>query len=188
MTSPVHKFLNKFRNHQAKKDKEAGNSLIVTLLLFPVMFAAFGTSVDLSIAVYTQSTLQSSLDTGAQSALSRALNPGQVGNTTLAPRLTRDAARSYLIQFYDLNRSNTNDNSNPFLKCQKRATGGGTYVNPTSGCGFTLKNFAFSVSGNRLTLNATVYETSHTIFIHTVGVKEVKYTIQTSARTTFATN
>lgn len=177
-------FLQKLRGSR-KNFKENGDSLIVTLLLFPVIFASFGVAVDYAIGTYTQATLQSALDTGAQSALSRAINPGEVGNQTLAPRLTTDAAKSYYRDFYDRNRSNVNDNSNPFLKCQNSPSFNGILIVGSSGCGYTELYFNFNITGDQLTLDAKVYEESNTVFINMLGIDVVKYTISTSTRTTF---
>lgn len=180
-------FKDKLTKLRGRNLKEDGNSLVVTLLLFPVMFAVFGVAVDHTIATYTQATLQSALDNGAQSALSRALNPGEAGNTTLAPKLTYPAAQNYFRQFYDQNRSAKNDDSNPFLACQTEATKGELIMGP-SGCGWTEQKFDFFATGNTLRLDSRVYEESHPIFIKVFGVDRIKYTLETSSRTTFATN
>lgn len=177
-------FIKKIIQNRTERN-ETGNSLVVTVLMFPLLFGVFGLSLDLSVAVYTQNTLQSSLDTAAQSALSRALNPGEIGNVTLAPTLTYEAAQEYFRTFYDVNRSNVNDNSNPFLKCQTTVYENGDFVNPASGCGYTEKFFDFNIVDDKLTIDARIYETSHAIFIPIFGVTELKYHLETSARTTF---
>ena len=157
-------------------------------MLMPVIFGAFGVSIDLAVGTYTNTNLQSALDTATQTALSRATNPGTNGNTTFNPTLTEDAAHEYVIDFYDTNRTDAaNTNENPFLNCQTSATNG-TLITPDSGCGWTEQNFSFEVDGNELITEVTVYETSNPVFIKMIGIDEVKYTIKSSARTTFATN
>lgn len=181
--------LKQFRQKRYVAGKEQANSIVVYVLLFPVLFGAFGVSVDLAIGTYTNTNLQSGLDTATQSALSRAVNPGTGGNVTANPRLTEEQTRDYIIDFYDTNRTDTaNSNENPFLRCQTTANESGVLVTPPSGCGWTENSYTFNISGNVLETSIEVYEVSAPVFITLFGIEEIKYTITSSARTTFATN
>jgi len=181
--------LKRLRNLVAerKKNKEDASVLIIYMMLFPVIFAAFGVSVDLAIGTYTNTNLQSALDTATQSSLSRAVNPGTNGNTSFTPRLTAESARSYMIDYYDGNRTSVG-NENPFIRCQSKPKVGSVLVTPPSGCAWSQNSFGFGISGNVLEVNVEVYEESKPVFLNMIGVDTIKYTITSSARTTYATN
>jgi len=181
---------------ERKSNKEKANSIVVYVMLFPVIFGAFGSAVDLAIGTYTQTSLQSSLDGATQSALSRASNPGTNGNTTFTPKLTSAQAHTYIVDYYDANRKTSTNNSVPFIKCQTSPYKGGTFVQPPSGCGWTEQSYTYTTYVNRsagrgtgiqLVTTVQVYEASHTVFLSIVGINQINYTIKSSARTTFAT-
>lgn len=183
--------LDRLRNLVArrKKSKEDANTFIIYIMLFPVIFSAFGVSVDLAIGTYTNTNLQSALDTATQSSLSRAVNPGTNGNTSFSPSLTSDAAHQYITDFYDKNRTDiSNDRENPFLRCQNTPIAGAQLVIPPSGCAWSEKSYTLNITGNVLQANVEVYEESEPVFLGMIGVETIKYTITSSARTTYATN
>ena len=176
---------------ERKSKRESGSTLVLYIMWMPLLIGVFGVGVDSAIGAYTQSTLQSSLDTATQSALSRAVNPGTNGNTTFKPKLTTEAARNYTISFYDTNRSG---GENPFLQCQTSIMTPSEdaeityrdfkFVSPPSGCGYTEGTFRMTTSGNKVELTTNVLETSSTVFLHAIGVPELKYNITSSARVT----
>jgi hypothetical protein len=172
-----------------KKNKEDANTLVMYIMLFPVIFSAFGVSVDLAIGTYTNTNLQSALDTATQSSLSRAVNPGTNGNTLFSPSLTSDAAHQYITDFYDKNRTDiSNDNENPFIRCQTTPIAGASLVTPPSGCAWSENSYNLGITGNVLQADVEIYEESSPVFLGMVGVDAIKYTITSSARTTYATN
>ena len=172
-----------------QKRDEGGNSIIIYVLLFPVVFGVFGVAVDLAVGTYTNTNLQSGLDTATQSALSRASNPGTNGNITVNPKLTKDAAHQYIVDYYDVNRTDSsNSNENPFIICQTVAGPEGKLVKPDSGCAWTENSYSFTIAAKTLNTKIELYETSKPVFIHIIGITEIKYTISSSARTTYATN
>lgn len=182
--------------NERKKNKERGNSLVVYVLWMPLLFGSFGVAVDGAIGIYTNSTLQSAMDTGTQSALSRATNPGTGGNTTANPQLTTNNAHNYFIQLYDANRTDTGaNNKNPFLICQTSAAAmdtGDSYAklitSAPSHCGWTENSFTYDQNQARKTIDLTtrVTEKSAPVFIHVLGIKQVTYHLTSSARVTYA--
>lgn len=183
--------INNFRKllTERRKTREKGNSLVLYILWMPLLFGSFGVAVDSAVAIYTASTLQSGLDTAAQSALSRAVNPGTGENTSLTPQLTYEAARDYTIAFYDANRS---EGKNPFIKCQTSlvlpsdgSSGTAMLVRPPSGCAWTQLSYGLTPTPNGAEVNVTITEQSGTVFMHMVGVSELKYKISSSARVTY---
>lgn len=181
---------------ERKQHREKGNSLVVYVLWMPLLFGSFGVAVDSAIGIYTNSTLQSAMDTGTQSALSRATNPGTGGNTTANPQLTSTNAHNYFIQFYDANRTDTgSNNKNPFLICQTSVAPkdtGDSYAklitNAPSRCAWTENSFSVAQNQSKKTIDMTtrVTEKSAPVFIHILGIKQVTYHLTSSARVTYA--
>ena len=160
---------------------ENGNSFILYFMLMPVMFAFFGLAIDVGVANYTATSLQSDMDEGVQAAVSSAdssINANGLNGFVLSS----DQAKSVLIKVYDANRADSNGNpskSVPFLACQGKdhpyATSG-TPITPPSGCGFTLKSFTFT-PGILPSVRATVTEYSHYIFLPMIGIPYQEYNI-----------
>lgn len=172
---------------ERKLSREKGNSLVVYVLWMPLLFGSFGVAVDMAVGTYTNTTLQSALDTGTQSALSRATNPGTGGNKTANPQLTSAKAHEYFVSFYDANRTDTGaNNKNPFLKCQTTAVSGGKLVTPPSRCRWTEDSFRVVQSGRTIDMTTTVNEISSPIFIHILNIHDVNYKLTSSARVTYA--
>lgn len=170
-----------------KNARETANSLVLYVLWMPLMFGVFGVAVDSAVATYTVATLQSGLDTATQSALARSSNPGTGSNTTTKPSLTQAQARTYTINFYDANRSN---GKNSFIHCQKNAisgTGSTTvkFITPPSGCGWTETSFSYKPVGNAVELKTSIIEETGTVFLYTLGIKDLKFPVTSSARTTY---
>lgn len=174
--------------------KESASTLILYVLWMPLLVVIFGLAVDVSIATYTQASLQSGLDAATQSSLSRAVNPGVKGNVTNSPYLTTAAAHTYFNEFYDINRSK---GKNPFIVCQTSPTipspGSGAIIgtgvkliNPPSRCDWTETNFKLILNSKSATLNTDVFEESHTTFIYMIGVPILKYNISSVATSTYA--
>lgn len=184
------KGLNKLRKFKAHRKNEHGNTMVMYILLFPLVFGIFGVAVDTTIATYTQTSLQSNLDAATQSALSRAMNPS---STQLAnrPILTSDQAKKYIVDIYDANRSSGAEGQ-PFVKCQTSVTQSATVkypsptlVTPPSGCKWTQGNYSFSNYNGQISVSMTIVESSSTVFSHVIGIKDFKYNITSDARITF---
>jgi len=185
-TQHIRDYINK-----RKETRGHGNTLILYIMWMPLLIGVFGVAVDSAVAVYTQSTLQSGLDTATQSALSRAVNPGTNVNKTLKPNLTLKAARDYTIEFYDANRAN---GKNPFVKCQNSLTKlqgpGAVYtdyklVTPASGCAWTEGTFRMKTDGTNVEVTANIVETSQTLFLKLIGIDQFTYNVTSSARVSF---
>jgi Flp pilus assembly protein TadG len=172
-----------------KRNNEHGNTMVMYIMLFPLIFGIFGVAVDTTVATYTQSSLQSNLDGATQSALSRATNPGTTANTTNRPLLTSEQARTYIIQIYDTNRIGTKEQ--PFVKCQtsiakKNITyASPTLVTPPSGCKWTQGEYKFTNYGGQISVSMSVVEKSSTIFSQIIGINDFTYNIKSDARISY---
>ncbi len=60
---------------------EDGNIIIWVVLIFPILFASFGVSVDASLASYTRANLQSAADAATLGVMTHANNPNVYDNT-----------------------------------------------------------------------------------------------------------
>jgi Flp pilus assembly protein TadG len=171
-----------------KGNEESGSAMIIFIMWMPIILGTFGLSVDMAIATYTSTTLQSALDTATQSSLSRAANPGLEGNTTVNPRLTAEKGHEYLVTYYNINRQDAKGtNKNPFLRCQGTvAEGGGKLVRPSTGCAWTENSYSVSTVGRVTEMNVRVVEKSTSIFIKIIGFETITYGLESSARVTYA--
>lgn len=167
------------------KGREVGNTFVLYILLFPVVFAAFGLAIDTTLATYTQTSLQSSLDAALQSSLSRAVNPGAAGTgTATQPLLSKADAHKDIINVYDINR--TSSGEQPFVNCSDGAVAGFTSISPPSGCGWLQKSFVFKNASGAISSSMTIREQSSPIFLRFVGIDEFTYDISSDARITYA--
>lgn len=168
---------------------EKGNILIFYIFMMPIFLGAVGLAVDMANVAAVRASLQASADAATQGTV--ALSKNQASGK---PRFTStDEAQQAAVKLYDANRSGMSGNSSrykegiPLLKCQT-ASAGGTLVTPTgSHCGFTLSEFKYSSNGglnNGGYLTMTVKEKANTIFLQVLGMKELTYTITSTARLT----
>lgn len=161
--------------------KESGDTFILYLLLFPVMFAFFGLAVDVAAASYTQNTLQSALDTATQSTVS------QSSNTLFGPTLDITKTQKQVYRLYDKNRNS------PFTACQGTddlpyAASAAVYkIKPPSGCGFSVNyirlNTSAIVKGRTVTnvVDVGVTEYSNYLFLGFIGMDHQQYQINSRA-------
>jgi Flp pilus assembly protein TadG len=184
------KGLTKLKAIRDNRHKERGNTMVMYIMLFPLVFGIFGVAVDTTVATYTQSSLQSNLDAATQSALSRATNPGTSANLANRPMLTSDQARNYIISIYDTNRTGTKEQ--PFVKCQSSVTQSSSVkyasprlVTPPSGCKWTEGKYSFSNYQGQISVSMTLVESSSTVFSHIIGIKDFKYNISSDARISY---
>ena len=168
------------------RTNERGNMLVWYIFMMPVFLSAVGLAVDTSIMASTKSSLQTSLDSATQGTLALSKNQTDGGK----PRMTTVEAQQSVIRLYDANRSGiyadrTNSEGIPFLKCQ---AGGNA---PVSKCGFLIKEFKYSGSGNLAAgdyLTVTVQEKADTIFIQFLGFDDITYTMTSTSRLTNSYN
>lgn len=182
----------KIRRRGVVTKEESGNTLVMYIMFFPLVFGVFGLAVDTTVATYTQASLQSSLDAATQSALSRAVNPGTEGNRTSKPTLTTEKAQAYVTSFYDISRAG--DQKSAFVKCQTSITQPpgeaapyptAKVVTPPSGCSYTQGKFAYSTYNGQATISVAVVEKSSTVFINIIGIDEFKYDVKSESRITY---
>lgn len=169
--------------------KEQGNTLILYIMLFPVVFSAFGLAIDTTLATYTQTSLQSNLDAATQSALSRAANPTTNStNTTNRPKLSAADARTNIINIYATNR--TGSGEQPFVICQKTpARDGsitGSLVKGTDNCAWTQTYYSYTDRVGNISVKMSVLETSKPIFLQLLNIDEFKYNLTSEAKLTYA--
>jgi hypothetical protein len=173
--------------------KENGNTLIVWMLLFPVIFSAFGLAVDTTIATFTSGGLQSNLDAATQSALSGARNPGTGDGVYRKPSLTPEQARTRILAVYETNRIGLGEQ--PFINCQTSVTEpssgavpGARLIIPSSGCGFTQTSYRMDINNGQISTQIRILEKSNTVFLGLLGIREFKYDIESSSRITYQQN
>lgn len=185
-------FIKKLKGTKHVQSKDNGNTIILYIMLFPVVFAAFGLAVDTTVATFTQTSLQSSLDAATQSALSRAVNPGGSADAQYKPYLDPKLTLNNTINIYDFNRVGTNEQ--PFVICQNAITIASetSVIDPRlitpvgSGCGFTLNDFQLNNTDRYSTIKINIVEKSKPIFLRYVGINEFKYDLYSEARITYA--
>lgn len=185
-------FIKKLKGTKYVQSKDNGNTIVLYIMLFPVVFAAFGLAVDTTVATFTQTSLQSNLDAATQSALSRAVNPGAGADTQYRPYLDPTVTLNNTINIYDFNRVGTKEQ--PFVQCQTSITTASetTVVSPRlvtpsgSRCGFTLNDFKIDNTYRYSNLEINIVEKSSPIFLRYVGINEFKYNLYSEARITYA--
>lgn len=170
-------------------DKEQGNTLILYIMLFPVVFSAFGLAIDTTLATFTQTSLQSSLDAATQSSLSRATNPTTgATNTTNRPQLTSDAARNYAVSIYAQNRKGNGEQA--FVICQRTPVIDGSVtgrlVSGSDRCSWTETSYAYTDRAREITIQMSILETSKPVFLQYLGIEEFKYNLTSEATLTHA--
>lgn len=169
--------------------------LIWYVFMLPVFIGAVALAVDVSNITAMRTSLQLSADAATQGTV--ALSKNQTGGK---PRFDSDMdAEQSAINLYDANRSgmakagSRYKESIPFLKCQTSpSTSKGTLIiPPNSRCGFTLTDFRYSSDGglnNGGYITMTVQEKADTIFLQFLGMKDLTYTITSTARLTNTNN
>lgn len=183
--------LDKLRNRKSKRTEESGNTIVLYVLWFPLLFSIFGLAIDTTAATYTNSTLQSALDTATQSALARADNPGLNSNSSTTPTLTSAQSAALIKTTYDNNRREKTG----FLICQTAKTFSknitaaeqlsATLVRPASGCNWTQISHKLVKGNGVLTVSMSIVEQSKPAFLQMLGVKSFTYNIKSEARVTF---
>lgn len=184
------RLVKRFRDRAFKKniDREDGNSIVIWVMMAPVLFGAFGCSVDLAIGTYMNTALQSGLETSVQTTLASSSNQGSTGKYVASPRLELQEAKDEYRRIYDFNRRmDASANEAPTLICQTSKTAGisGTLQQGGSGCPWTEEKFAYvRTSGGVTTLDVEVFEKSRPMFIQILGFEQIKYHLNGSARLT----
>lgn len=170
---------------------EKGNMLIWYIFMLPVFIGAVALAVDVANITSMRTSLQVSADAATQGTVALSKN-----QTSGKPRFNSTAeAEQAAINLYDANRSGMAKAGSrykegiPFLKCQtSKSTSLGTLITPpNSGCGFTLTEFKYSSVGglnNGGYITMTVQEKADTIFLQFLGMKDLTYTITSTARLT----
>lgn len=165
--------------------------LVWYIFMMPVFMGAVALAVDVSNITAMRTSLQVSADAATQGTV--ALSKNQASGK---PRFNSSTeAKQAAIKLYDANRSGMAKadsrfkESIPFLQCQtSKASSTGTLVTPTtSKCGFTLTEFKYSSTGglnNGGYVTLTVQEKADTIFLQFLGMKDLTYTITSTARLT----
>ena len=165
--------------------------LVWYIFMMPVFMGAVALAVDVSNITAMRTSLQVSADAATQGTV--ALSKNQASGK---PRFTSSTeAKQSAIKLYDANRSGMAKadsrfkESIPFLQCQtSKASSAGTLVTPpNSKCGFTLTEFKYSSTGglnNGGYVTLTVQEKADTIFLQFLGMKDLTYTITSTARLT----
>ena len=175
-----------------REHQESGNTLVVFVMLFPVMFTIFGLAVDISIANYVKESVQNSINTATQITLSQASNPINSDR----PMLTNNQAYDIVKRLYAQNTNRGVDATGasgttlPFLLCQTSPQPGGVLTTaPTvSTCAWTELNngFQFSNANRTLSIQYSAVEVSRTAFLQFINLGTLKYEITGKASTSFS--
>lgn len=188
--------LNKLR----KRSEKGASTLIMFVVLMPLFIMVFGYGVDTAIATYTKNTLQDSLDSATQSALSMSVNPPLGTTNGGVSVLTPAQTMKYVNDLYDMNRKGKVPQ---LLTCYKNAgkpaeAGYNTVTpasssinrNPSGKCyQITSPKITTGDKNNRTkTLTVTVIEYSRNSFLATFfpNLQYQKYVITSKATITTA--
>ncbi|MBC9704806.1 MAG: hypothetical protein H9W81_07500 [Enterococcus sp.] len=137
-----------------KDRREEGNSFLLYIFLIPVICGAVGLGIDTSMAQYVRSGLQNSADSAT---VAGAQKTSYNGSQRVIDQATADKQTRAL---YNQERKNY-----PAV----------TSTTPT------ISTKIVTVNGVKM-LRTTINEKSPTVFLHILGVNEMKYTIVSEAR------
>lgn len=182
------KLISRVRNSE---HSEQGNTLVVFVMLFPLMFTVFGLAIDISIANYVQKSVSSSINTATQITLSQASNPINSDR----PMLSEEEAYDIVKRLYAQNTGRgtgggLSGTTIPFLLCQTNAEPGGVLTSSASvsSCAWTEVDggFRFSNQDRQLSIEYSTLETSRTAFLQFLGIGELHYAVTGKANTSFS--
>jgi Flp pilus assembly protein TadG len=151
--------MQKLRDRFSTSNRERGSAVFVWIVvLFPVFFSLFGAAIDVAVAEFTRTSLQTSLDAATQSTISQATN---TTTSTASPQLSQGQARINFVNYFS---QNLNTSALPWLDC----TGGSG-----SSCGFDVTDFQTktnTVSKQVTSVTVSVHETSTPLFLNAFNI------------------
>lgn len=153
--------VNKITARKNTLDKESGNAFLMYMLILPVLVFTMGFGMQVSINQYIKTTLQSSMESATQSALSQSQNGTSANNNvSIAAGIKEEIRRIYDINRWDKLGQLICFNSIP----ASSGSAVGETITPRSGCKYKEIISKPTVKSGQLFYSVQIVEHSKNIF------------------------